>query len=122
MGASFSLGIARYALGKAVEYANQRQVWGTPIGAHQGLAHPLAEIKIELELAKLMTQKAASLYDAGEDFGAGEAANMAKYAAAEVAMPRHRPGDADPRRQRARHRVRPRHAGDGGRAWAGSPR
>ena len=87
MGASFSLGIARYALGKAVAYANERKVWGgAPIGSHQGLAHPLAEIKIELELAKLMTQKAASLYDSGDDFGAGESANMAKYAAAEVAI------------------------------------
>ena len=86
MGASFSLGIARYALGKAVKYANERKVWGAPIGSHQGLAHPLAEIKIELELAKLMTQKAASLYDSGDDFGAGESANMAKYAAAEVAI------------------------------------
>ncbi|GAB3492015.1 acyl-CoA dehydrogenase family protein [Amycolatopsis cihanbeyliensis] len=86
MGASFSLGIARYALDRAVRYAGERKVWDTPIGAHQGLAHPLAEIKVELELAKLMTQKAATLYDAGDDFGAGEAANMAKYAGAEVAI------------------------------------
>ncbi|MGV9297272.1 acyl-CoA dehydrogenase family protein [Amycolatopsis sp. NPDC003676] len=86
MGASFSLGTARYALDKAVGYANERQVWGAPIGSHQGLAHPLAQVKIELELAKLMTQKAASLYDAGDDFASGESANMAKYAAAEVAI------------------------------------
>ncbi|GAA3532909.1 acyl-CoA dehydrogenase [Amycolatopsis ultiminotia] len=86
MGASFSLGIARYALDKAVGYANDRQVWGVPIGSHQGLAHPLAHAKIELELAKLMTQKAASLYDSGDDLAAGESANMAKYAAAEVAI------------------------------------
>ncbi|PRX45991.1 hypothetical protein B0I33_108138 [Prauserella shujinwangii] len=86
MGASFSLGIARYALGKGVGYAKERSVFGAPIGSHQGLAHPLAQVKIELELAKLMTQKAAALYDAGDDFGAGEAANMAKYAGAEVAI------------------------------------
>ncbi|GLY65825.1 acyl-CoA dehydrogenase family protein [Amycolatopsis taiwanensis] len=86
MGASFSLGIARYALDKAVDYAKQRSVWGVPIGAHQGLAHPLAQVKIELELAKLMTQKAAACYDSGDDAGAGEAANMAKYAAGEVAI------------------------------------
>ncbi|WAL69510.1 acyl-CoA/acyl-ACP dehydrogenase [Amycolatopsis cynarae] len=86
MGASFSLGVARYALDKGVDYARQRSVWGAPIGSHQGLAHPLAQVKIELELAKLMTQKAAALYDSGDDFGAGEAANMAKYAAAEVAI------------------------------------
>lgn len=86
MAASFSLGIARFALDKGVAYAKERDVWGTPIGAHQGLAHPLAQVKIELELARLMTQKAAALYDAGDDFGAGEAANMAKYAGAEVAI------------------------------------
>lgn len=86
MGASFSIGIARYALEKGVEYAKQRSVWGAPIGSHQGLAHPLAQTKIELELAKLMTQKAAALYDSGDDFRAGEAANMAKYAGAEVAI------------------------------------
>lgn len=86
MGASFSVGIARYALDKGVAYAKERSVFGAPIGSHQGLAHPLAQVKIELELAKLMTQKAASLYDGGDDFGAGEAANMAKYAGAEVAI------------------------------------
>ena len=52
---------------------------------HQGIAHPLAQSKIEIELARLMTQKAAALYEAGDDMGAGEAANMAKYAAAEAA-------------------------------------
>ena len=58
---------------------------GRPIGTHQGIAHPLAQSKIEIELARLMTQKAAALYEEGDDMGAGEAANMAKYAAAEAA-------------------------------------
>ncbi|MEV8325740.1 acyl-CoA dehydrogenase family protein [Kitasatospora sp. NPDC056731] len=83
--AAFSLGLARQALGKAVEYAKIRTVWSTPIGAHQGLAHPLAQCAVEIELARLMTQKAGLLYDAGEDLAAGEAANMAKYAAGEAA-------------------------------------
>ncbi|HEX3789371.1 MAG TPA: acyl-CoA dehydrogenase family protein [Pseudonocardiaceae bacterium] len=85
MAASFSLGIARYALAKASEYVRTRSVWDTPIGAHQGVAHPLAQCAIQIELAKLMTQKAASLYDSGQDRAAGESANMAKYAAAEAA-------------------------------------
>jgi alkylation response protein AidB-like acyl-CoA dehydrogenase len=85
MAASFSTGLARYALDRAVEYVKGREVFGAPIGSHQGLAHPLAQTKIEIELARLMTQKAAALYEAGDDMGAGEAANMAKYAAAEVA-------------------------------------
>ena len=85
MAASFSTGLARYALDKATAYVKGREVWGAPIGSHQGIAHPLAQSKIEIELARLMTQKAAALYDAGDDMAAGEAANMAKYAAAEAA-------------------------------------
>jgi alkylation response protein AidB-like acyl-CoA dehydrogenase len=85
MAASFASGIGRLALDRAVEYAKTRSVWGAPIGAHQGLAHPLAEARINVELARLMTQKAAALYDAGDDMGAGEAANMAKFAAGEAA-------------------------------------
>jgi alkylation response protein AidB-like acyl-CoA dehydrogenase len=86
MGAAFSIGMARYALEKAVAYAKERTVWrDKPIGTHQGIAHPLAKVKIELEQAKLLQQKAAALYDAGDDIGAGEFANMAKYAAGELA-------------------------------------
>jgi len=84
MGAASSCGMGRLALSKATDYARTRQVWKTPIGAHQGVAHPLAQCHIELELARLMTQKAAALYDAGDDAGAAEAANMAKYAAGEA--------------------------------------
>jgi alkylation response protein AidB-like acyl-CoA dehydrogenase len=84
MTAAFSVGLGRYALGQAVAYARSRQVWQAPIGSHQAVAHPLAQCHIELELARLMMQKAAHLYDAGDDMGAGEAANMAKYAAAEA--------------------------------------
>lgn len=84
MGASFALGTARLALAKAQEYAQQRQVWKTPIGAHQAIAHPLAESYIEIEMARLMTQKAAALYAAGDFMKAGEAANMAKYASGEA--------------------------------------
>ncbi|MFF7335754.1 acyl-CoA dehydrogenase family protein [Streptomyces sp. NPDC008163] len=86
MTAAFGIGMGRYALGRAVEYAKTRQVWKEPIGAHQAVAHPLAQAHIELELARLMMQKAARLYDAGDDFGAGEAANMAKYAAGEACV------------------------------------
>jgi alkylation response protein AidB-like acyl-CoA dehydrogenase len=86
MTAAFAIGKGRYALSRAVEYARTRQVWKEPIGAHQAVAHPLAQAHIELELARLMMQKAAHLYDAGDDAGAGEAANMAKYAAAEACV------------------------------------
>ncbi|CAN5581734.1 acyl-CoA dehydrogenase family protein [soil metagenome] len=86
MGAASAVGMGRFALNKATEYVKTRQVWKTPIGAHQGISHPLAQNHIEIELAKLMMQKAASLYDSGDDFGAAEAANMAKYAAGEASV------------------------------------
>jgi alkylation response protein AidB-like acyl-CoA dehydrogenase len=84
MAAAFVTGTARWALRKAVEYARQRAVWGTPIGAHQAIAHPLAQVHVEIEAARLLTQKAAALYASGDLLRAGEAANMAKYYAAEV--------------------------------------
>ncbi|MCK0172809.1 MULTISPECIES: acyl-CoA dehydrogenase family protein [Mycobacteriaceae] len=86
MGAANAVGIGRFAVGRAVDYVKTRQVWKTPIGAHQGISHPLAQNHIELELAKLMMQKAAALYDHGDDVGAAEAANMAKYAAGEASV------------------------------------
>ena len=85
MGAAVACGAGRRALHVASDYARERKVWkGAPIGSHQGISHPLAQAKIELELARLMTQKAAALYDAGAP--AGEPSNMAKYAAAEAAI------------------------------------
>ncbi|WP_430741236.1 acyl-CoA dehydrogenase family protein [Streptomyces sp. P13-3-3] len=86
MTAAFAIGMGRFALARAVEYARDRTVWKAPIGSHQAIAHPLAQAHIDLELARLMMQKAAHLYDAGDDIGAGEAANMAKYAAAEACV------------------------------------
>ncbi|MGO9028726.1 MAG: acyl-CoA dehydrogenase family protein [Acidimicrobiales bacterium] len=87
LSAATANGIGRYVLAKAAAYANERAVWGTPIGRHQGIAHPLAKAKIEVELARLMTDKAAWLCDfAGDTPEAGEAANMAKYAAGEATL------------------------------------
>ncbi|WP_288819282.1 acyl-CoA dehydrogenase family protein [uncultured Corynebacterium sp.] len=61
-----------------------RQVWGKPIATHQAIAHPLAESKIEIELAKNMTYQAAVAFDSGEN--SGELANYAKFAAARAAV------------------------------------
>jgi alkylation response protein AidB-like acyl-CoA dehydrogenase len=83
--AAMGAGTARYALGRASAYTATRQVWGRPIGAHQAVAHPLAHATVQVELARLMIAKAATLYDAGRDLEAGVAANMAKYASAEAA-------------------------------------
>ena len=81
---ALSSGIGRYAIGKAADYARQRSVWSTPIGAHQGIAHPLAECHIAVELGRMATARSAELFDAGQS--AGEAANIAKYAASEAAL------------------------------------
>ena len=83
-GAAIGAGLGRYALNKAAEYARERKVWDVPIGAHQGIAHPLAKAKVDLELARLMVYKAAWQYDNGHD--AAESANMAKYAIGESAL------------------------------------
>ena len=84
MSAAVLNGISRYSIAKAADYARSREVWGVPIGSHQGLAHPLAKCAVDVELARLMTSKAAWSFDAGLD--AGEAANMAKLAAADAAL------------------------------------
>jgi alkylation response protein AidB-like acyl-CoA dehydrogenase len=83
-GAAIGVGVGRRALAVASEYARNREVWGQPIGAHQGISHALAKAKIEVDLAALMTAKAAWLHDHGQP--AGEASNEAKYAAAEAAQ------------------------------------
>ena len=77
-------GIGRYAIRRGARYASERTVWSTPIGAHQGIAHPLAKAYIEVQLSRLMTQHAAQLADAGAE--AGEAATIAKYSAGESAV------------------------------------
>jgi alkylation response protein AidB-like acyl-CoA dehydrogenase len=82
--AAFCNGISRFALQRATTYAGQRRVWDVPIGAHQAVAHPLAAAHVEVELARLMERRASALYDAGRDAQAGEAANLAKYAAGEA--------------------------------------
>ena len=80
--ASEALGIGRAALRRAVDYANERVVFGRPIGKNQGIAFPLAEAHAKLRAAGLMIREAAMLIDAGEP--CGEEANLAKYLAAEA--------------------------------------
>jgi alkylation response protein AidB-like acyl-CoA dehydrogenase len=83
-GAAVCVGIGRHAVIKGADYARTRSVWGPAIGSHQAISHPLAKAKIEVDLAAMMTAKAAWLYDNGHP--AGEASNVAKYAAAEAAV------------------------------------
>ena len=77
-----AVGLGRAALAKAATYANERVVFGRPIGQNQGVQHPLAKAWVELEAADLLAFKAAALYDAGRDCGAE--ANAAKSLGAEA--------------------------------------
>ncbi|HET6151473.1 MAG TPA: acyl-CoA dehydrogenase family protein [Marmoricola sp.] len=78
-------GVGRYAIEKAAAYAKDRQVWSTPIGAHQGVAHPIAQAHMEVEVSRLATMHSAREFDAGSQ-GTAEAANIAKFVASEAAL------------------------------------
>lgn len=83
-GAAVCNGLSRYALEKAASYAKEREVWSVPIGSHQGVAHPLAKAYIDVQLARLATWRAATLFDEKADPEiTGEAANAAKLFAAD---------------------------------------
>lgn len=80
--AAEAIGIGKAALKRAADYARDRVVFDRPIGQNQGIQHPLADSWAKLEAARLLTYKAAWLYDNKEPCG-GEA-NAAKYLAGEV--------------------------------------
>lgn len=80
--ASESVGDGLYFIDKSVKYANEREVFGRPIGQNQGVQFPISRSYMEIEGAKLMRDKAAKMFDANENCGAE--ANMAKYLASEA--------------------------------------
>ena len=80
--ASECIGDGRWLLRKGVDYANERRVFGRPIGQNQGVQFPLARAYAELEAADMMCRRAAALFDAGKPCGAD--ANIAKLLASEA--------------------------------------
>jgi acyl-CoA dehydrogenase len=76
------IGDARYFIDKSTAYANERVVFGRPIGQNQGVSFPIATAYAQMEAAALMVDKAARLFDEGKPCGAE--ANMAKMLAAEA--------------------------------------
>jgi acyl-CoA dehydrogenase len=85
--AAGAIGTGRLALRAAVTYANERDVFNKPIGAHQAVQHPLAAAHAKMESAWLSILKAASMHDAGKDnVAVGHVANMAKYVAVEASI------------------------------------
>ena len=85
--AAEAIGDARWFIDKATSYANERQVFGRPIGQNQGIQFPIARAYAQTEAASLMVDKAIRLFDAAEESkeNAGEAANIAKMLASEAA-------------------------------------
>ena len=85
--AAGSIGGGRHVLKRGTEYANERQIFNGPIGAYQGLQHPMAEAKALLESASLMVQKAAVLQDQGaHPKVVGDIANMGKLVGTDAAF------------------------------------
>ena len=82
--ASEACGIGEVALDRATTYAKERIVFDRPIGANQAISHPLAQARIQLKAAWMMALHAGRRYDAGLE--CGEAANSAKYLAAEASF------------------------------------
>jgi acyl-CoA dehydrogenase len=82
--AAEALGIGRVAIDRAVSYANDRVVYGRPIGKNQGIAFPLAEAYAHLHAASLVVREAGWRYDQG--LPCGEHANLAKLLAADAAF------------------------------------
>lgn len=80
--ASECIGDARFFIDRASAYAREREVFGRPIGANQGIQFPIARNHVETEAANLMVQKAAGMFDAGQP--CGTEANMAKMLASEA--------------------------------------
>ena len=80
--ASECVGDGRWLLNKGVAYANERRVFGRPIGQNQGVQFPLARAHAELEAADMMCRRAAALFQAGRPCGAD--ANIAKLLASEA--------------------------------------
>ena len=76
------IGDGYWFIDRVTKYANERVVFGRPIGQNQGVQFPIAESYIEIEAANLMRFKACELFDANQPCGAQ--ANMAKYLAAKA--------------------------------------
>lgn len=86
LASGIAAGSTDYCLRKAVEYANERAVFGgKPIASHQAISHPLAELKIELESVRMLAYRSAWAFDQGlEPQEVGFWANCAKHKAAEM--------------------------------------
>ncbi|MDY6779889.1 MAG: acyl-CoA dehydrogenase family protein, partial [Halobacteria archaeon] len=86
IGSSGAIGVGRCALDRAVEYAKDREVFDGPIGAYQGIQHPIADAYSRLQGAKLLVRKATQMEDdpSVDMKKTAEVSNMAKLRASEA--------------------------------------
>ncbi|MFC6718351.1 acyl-CoA dehydrogenase family protein [Natrialbaceae archaeon GCM10025810] len=82
--AAAGTGIGKLAANEAIAYANEREVFGAPIGSHQAVSFPITRAYARMETAALMREKAAWLYDRGEE--CGYETNVAKATAVEAGI------------------------------------
>ena len=78
------IGDAKWFVEKASHYANERRVFGRPIGQNQGIQFPIAKAYMQMRAAEMMVKEAGSMYEQGKD--CGPEANMAKQLAAEASF------------------------------------
>ena len=81
---ALSVGLARGCLEESVKYACEREAFGRPIGAFEGLQFKIADMKVAVDTARLAVQRAAWLRDRGKPFATE--ASVAKLYASEIAM------------------------------------
>jgi len=81
--AAMAVGLARGCLEESVRYASEREAFGRPIGAFQGLQFKIADMKVAVETARLAVWRAAWLRDEGRSFSTE--ASIAKLYATEIA-------------------------------------
>lgn len=82
--AAQALGIAKAALDRSVEYANERKQFGKTIGSYGAIQSKLAQMAINIDAARLLIYRAAKLKDESKPFS--KEAAMAKYFASKTAM------------------------------------
>ncbi|MDX1469618.1 MAG: acyl-CoA dehydrogenase family protein [Acidimicrobiia bacterium] len=83
---AFTLGMAEAALAIAVEHAQSREAFGSPIGGFQGVSHQLADVRVSIEASRHLVYSAADAYDSGDRESLTGKSAMAKLFSTEAAQ------------------------------------
>jgi acyl-CoA dehydrogenase len=79
--AASSLGAAQYCIDRAVEYANDRKVFGKPLSVNQAVQWPLVELQTEAQMVRLLVYYAATQLDGNHHMEVSDKVSMANYRA-----------------------------------------